>query len=136
MTQKFDPSIPVLTEVLDDSVVAPGAAPARSGAPAAPAPADSGAAPAASVAQRAAKEWSDADWELLERRVCQRVLAQLQNRTDFVLEQRVRDAMSEVLQHALANLTADIRAGLNETLEKIVSRAVAQELAHLKAAGQ
>ena len=114
----FDPSIPVLTEVLDAS-----APPADS----APAMADEG------LAQRTVQGWTEAEWEALELRLSERILSQLQSRTDFVLEQRVRDAMAEVLQHALKSLTAEIRDGLHDTLEKIVTRAVTQELTHLKA---
>ncbi|HEU4851631.1 MAG TPA: hypothetical protein VFT37_05700 [Telluria sp.] len=113
--QSFDPSIPVLTEVLDDTP------------PAAPAASPDG------LAQRVVQGWSEEEWELLEQRLSERILTQLQSRTDFVLEQRVRDAMAEVLQHALKSLTADIRDGLHDTLEKIVARAVAQEITHLKA---
>lgn len=108
----FDASIPVLTEVL-----APEAE-----APAAPAP-----------EARAGAGWSADEWEALERRLSERVLHALQSRVDFVLEQRVRDAMAEVLQHALKDLTSEIRAGLHDTLEKIVTRAVAQEITHLQA---
>ena len=116
----FDPSIPVLTEVLDGAATAQ-ATDAQTAA------ADHG------LAQRTVQGWTDAEWEALELRLSERVLTQLQSRTDFVLEQRVRDAMAEVLQHALKSLTAEIRDGLHDTLEKIVARAVTQELAHLKA---
>jgi hypothetical protein len=50
-----------------------------------------------------------------------------------VLEQRIKDSMAEVLSHALHDLTNEIRIGLHDTIEKIVSRAVAQELTHLQA---
>lgn len=100
----FDASIPVLTEVFADE-------------------------PPASVSSVPAP---DDDWARLERQVSERVLQALQSRTDFVLEQRVRDAMSEVLDRALKDLTSEIRAGLHQTLEKIVARAVAQEIAHLQ----
>lgn len=103
----FDASIPVLTEVFADEAAAAAPAPA---APAAP----------------------DDDWARLERQVSERVLHALQSRADFVLEQRVRDAMAEVLDRALKDLTSEIRAGLHQTLEKIVARAVAQEIAHLQ----
>lgn len=127
MTQQnaYDPSIPVLTEVLDEIAAHPAPAPSDAAA--------SGHPSAADLAQRAARDWSDEEWELLERRLCERVLTQLQARTDFVLEQRVRDAMSDVLAHALKSLTSEIRDGLNDTLEKIVARAVTQEITHLKA---
>lgn len=105
----FDASIPVLTEVLD-------------GVPAAaPAPA------------LAAPEPQPAEWEALQRQLSERILQQLQSRVDFVLEQRIRDSMEEVLSHALRGLTDEIRSGLHDTLSRIVTRAVAQELTHLQA---
>lgn len=124
MTQQstFDPSIPVLTEVLEDQAPAPSAEQAPS-AQASP----------AELAQRAIDGWSEADWEALELRLSERILTQLQTRTDFVLEQRVRDAMADVLHHALKSLTSEIRDGLQDTLETIVARAVTQEITHLKA---
>ena len=70
---------------------------------------------------------------MLERRLSERILQQLQGRVDFVLEQRLRDSMEEVLTHAIAGLTSEIRSGLQPTIEKIVVRAVAQEVAHLQA---
>lgn len=117
----FDASIPVLTEVFED----------RAEAPAQPAhghdttPAD--------LEQRAVDSWSEPEWNLLERRLSERILQQLQGRVDFVLEQRLKDSMEEVLRHAMAGLTAEIQRGLEQTIEKIVVRAVAQEVAHLQA---
>jgi hypothetical protein len=112
-----DANIPVLTEVVPDKPDAPASEPPAS---------------VAEVEERAAASLSEHDWSLLERRISERMLQQLQNRVDFVLEQRLRDSMAEVLQHALAGLTDEIRAGLQETLGKIVVRAVAQEVAHLQ----
>jgi hypothetical protein len=109
----FDASIPVLTEVFTEPAVPPQAE-------------------AAPLADDSVDLTSTEDWNALEQRVTQRVLNALQSRTDFVLEQRVRDVMTEVLEHALKELTADIRAGLHETLEQIVTRAVAQEITHLQ----
>ncbi|WP_256079279.1 hypothetical protein [Massilia sp. YIM B04103] len=74
-----------------------------------------------------------AGWEQLERRIAERILQQLQSRVDFVLEQRIKDSMAEVLNHALHGLTQEIRSGLQSTLNQVVSRAVAQELTHLQA---
>lgn len=105
MNQPFDASIPVLTEIVKDEP------------PAAPQPALDGA----------------MDWEALERRISEQVLQQLSNRVDFVLEQRIKDSMAEVLDHALQALTAEIREGLHDTIGKIVTRAVQQEITHLQA---
>lgn len=118
MTQNaaFDASIPVLTEVVDEAQPA--------------APPDS---VAADVEARAMRSFGEHEWEALERRLSARILQQLQGRVDFVLEQRLRDSMADVLQHALSGLTEEIRAGLQQTIEKIVARAVVQELTHLQA---
>jgi hypothetical protein len=40
--------------------------------------------------------------------------------------------MAEVLQRSVSSLTEQIREGLQDTIEKIVVRAVSQELAHLQ----
>lgn len=120
--QPFDASIPILTEVLRDDP-----APAANGA--AMQPADLG----AQLEARALDGWSEREWDLLERRLSTRILQQLQSRVDFVLEQRIKDSMADVLSHALRDLTGEIRNGLQDTIEKIVARAVAQELTHLQA---
>jgi hypothetical protein len=92
------------------------------------------AAPAApaSLEQRAAAQLSAEEWDELELRLSERILRQLQGRVDFVLHQRVRDSMTEVLQHAMSDLADELRTGLEQTIEQIVSRAVSQELAHLQ----
>jgi hypothetical protein len=121
----FDPSIPVLTEVFQDKGGQP-----ESGAPAAPALVQDEV--NADLEARAIAEWTGSDWSLLERRLSERILQQLQGRVDFVLEQRLRDSMEVVLQHAVAGLTAELRQGLQQTMETIVLRAVSQELTHLQ----
>ena len=123
----FDQSIPVLTEVFSDTP----AAPARRAEAVPAAPAQDGAHGA--LEARAIRDWTEPEWTLLERRLSERMLQQLQGRVDFVLEQRVRDSMEEVLSQAIAGLTADIRAGLQETIENIVLGAVTQEISHLQA---
>jgi 3-oxoacyl-ACP reductase-like protein len=133
MSQAFDDaSIPVLTEVVQETAPAQAGAraPDKAPAPAAAAAPNRGTAPP--IEERAAAALSDDDWEALELRLCERIVHQLQGRVDFVLQQRVRDSITEVLQHALAGLTDEIRNGLEQTIEQIVTRAVAQELAHLK----
>ncbi|WP_426336324.1 hypothetical protein ACN9MY_25615 [Pseudoduganella sp. R-31] len=116
MNQPFDASIPVLTEIMNDEAPPPASAVAAAPADEAqPAPGDA------------------LDWEALQRRVSEQVLQQLSNRVDFVLEQRIKDSMAEVLEHALHALTAEIRDGLHDTIGKIVTRAVQQEITHLQA---
>ena len=116
MNQAFDASIPVLTEIMQNEAPAPAAARDETAeATALPAPDD------------------DEAWEVLERRLSERVLLQLSNRVDFVLEQRIKDSIGEVLDHALHALTMEIREGLHDTIGKIVTRAVQQEITHLQA---
>jgi hypothetical protein len=120
--QAFDASIPVLTEVFEDKPAAPPAAE--------PVPEQDEL--HSELEQRAVDQWTEPEWTLLERRLSERILQQLQGRVDFVLEQRLKDSMEDVLRHALAGLTAEIQQGLQDTIQKIVVRAVAQELAHLQ----
>jgi hypothetical protein len=125
---KFDASIPVLTEVFLDQPAQPVAT--------SPAAADGAAASGADAPDLCAASPSAAaapDWAALERQVSQRVLQQLSARVDFVLEQRIKDSMEEVLTHALRGLTDEIRAGLHDTIGTIVTRAVQQEITHLQA---
>ncbi|WP_373988639.1 hypothetical protein [Duganella sp. BuS-21] len=118
----FDASIPVLTEVLKaEAPLAELAAPLPQ------------ATPADQLEAAAIDGWSEAEWAMMEHRLSVRIMHQLQSRVDFVLEQRIKDSMAEVLSHALHDLTNEIRIGLHDTIEKIVSRAVLQELTHLQA---
>lgn len=117
----FDPSIPVLTEVVTEA-----------GAPA-PAPIPDA---AHKLERRATERWTGEEWSVLERRVTERVLQQLQGRVDFVLEQRVRDAMADAMQRTLDVFTADLRESLHGALGDIVCQAVSQEITHLKTLGK
>ena len=113
----YDASIPVLTEVVTDP-----------GAVAAPAPEPV----AERLERRATERWTGEEWSVLERRVTERVLQQLQGRVDFVLEQRVRDTMADAMQRTLESFTTDLREGLHDALGEIVRGAVAQELEYLR----
>lgn len=114
----FDPSIPVLTEVVSE--------------PAPPAPTPAAEPVAEQLERRATERWTGEEWSVLERRVTERVLQQLQGRVDFVLEQRVRDAMADAMQRTLETFTADLREGLHAALGEIVSKAVAREIEYLR----
>jgi phage/plasmid-associated DNA primase len=121
MTQPFDQSIPVLTEVFAD-------VPFKK--PAAPEPdAD---AIGAELEAMATDSWTEPEWKLLEERVAGRILAQLDARIDATLDNQLRDSLADVLQFAMATLSDQLRAGLQQAIEQTVSRAVAQELAHLQ----
>jgi hypothetical protein len=122
--------------------------PARSAEPAAPVqPVEpAGSAEAADIIEAAeadaaphftlpslSRQEEDARWEKLEREVRERVLYQLMERIDFVLEQRVRDSLADVLQIAVEKLATEIKGGLRETVKEVVTRAVAQEITKLQA---
>lgn len=72
------------------------------------------------------------EWEQMEINISERITRQVLSRIDFVLEQRVRDSLADVLQLAVEGLALDIKRGLHQTLEDVISRAVAQEMARLQ----
>lgn len=119
-----DAGIPVLTEVIAD-------------APAATVPPTAGKAPltppksAVPAIADIAPAGDEEKWERLERDIKERVLLQIQERIDFVLEQRVRDSLADVLQTAVEGLATEIRNGLQHTIQDVVARAVAQEISRL-----
>jgi hypothetical protein len=123
----LDTSIPILTEVITP--------PSADAAPPASEPVEMLAPPLAELEQPAEKPEpvaAEPDWSAIERDVSLRVLGQLQGRIDFVLEHRVRDSLADVLQTAVESLAAEIRRGLQQTLEEVVKRAVAQEITHIQ----
>ena len=73
--------------------------------------------------------YDEEKWAELERDIRERVLQQMLERIDFVLEQRVRDNLADVLQTAVEGLADQIRSGLHQTMKDVVTRAVTQELA-------
>ena len=64
-----------------------------------------------------------------EEQLSQRVLTDLQHQVDLMLEVRLRELLTPLLQRAADNLVRETRAELASTLREIVARAVAQELA-------
>ena len=134
----FDASIPVLTEVFAEpnTPAVPVAQPApvvEAEVPPPPAPVMAALedAPEA-LERRAVDHWSGEQWSVMERRVTERILQQLQGRIDFVLEQRLRDGIADAVDKAMTIFSADIRNSLGETLSDVVTRAVSQEIAHIR----
>lgn len=102
-----------------------------------------GAMTAAAPAQAAAEAeeaplpgWDVQQWRELEQQLTARILKQLLSRADLVLEQHIQDSMGELLATALHSLTGQLRAGLHESMEQLVARAVSDELHALQAAGR
>ncbi len=126
----LDAGIPVLTEIIPASqlnlqAVAPDADSPELAVMPAP---DNGAA----LRARAAADWDDEKWDRMEREIRERVLHQVLERIDFVLEQRVRDSLADVLQTAVERLAVEIRSGLHQTVKEVVTRAVSQEITKLQ----
>ena len=134
----FDASIPVLTEVFAEpnTPAVPVAQPApvvEAQVPPPPAPVMAALedAPEA-LERRAVDHWSGEQWSVMERRVTERILQQLQGRIDFVLEQRLRDGIADAVDKAMTSFSVDIRNSLGDTLSDVVTRAVSQEIAHIR----
>ena len=126
----FDTSIPILTEVISRKPEVP----QETLPPASPV------LPAATIieADEAGTEsavtpsLNDDEWSTLERNISERVLRQVLGRIDFVLEHRVRDSLADALQLAVEAVSIEIRRGLHQTLEDVISRAVSQEITKLQ----
>lgn len=129
----LDAGIPVLTEIIPAPANAEADAGAGAGTTEEPAiPPVTLAADFAVPARRFPDNWDEAEWEKLERQVRERVLGQVLDRIDAVLEQRVRDSLADVLQVAVARLANEIREGLHHSIKDAVTRAVSQEIAALQ----
>jgi hypothetical protein len=66
---------------------------------------------------------------LSEEQLGQRVLADLQHQIDLMIEVRLREVLTPLLQRTADSLVRDARGELASTLREIVARAVAQEMA-------
>lgn len=138
-----DADIPVLTEIIvrqepaeaassQTPLAPPSLAVETDAAPQVPGNADSAVVAAITATDMPPLAASADQWQALERKINERVLYQLQNRIDSVLEHRVRDSLADALQLAVDGIAANIRHGLHLTLEDVIARAVAQEIAHLQ----
>jgi hypothetical protein len=74
---------------------------------------------------------NEVEWDQMQAQISERITRQVLGRIDFVLEQRVRDSLADVLQVAVEGLAQEIRTGLHRTLEDVIARAVAQEILRL-----
>jgi hypothetical protein len=126
----LDAGIPVLTEIIPAPQLDLQADVPDAGSPelaVMPAPDND-----AALRARAATDWDDEKWDRMEREIRERVLHQVLERIDFVLEQRVRDSLADVLQTAVERLASEIGSGLHQTVKEVVTRAVSQEIAKLQ----
>jgi hypothetical protein len=136
MNTSIDASIPVLTEIIlpvtetvDQAEAGTVTAATTSSSPL-PSP------PPAAVVQADAEATNvsvpEEHWQTLEQSLKEDVLKHVLARVDFVLEHRVRDNLADVLQTAVEGLANEIRAGLKNSLEELVTRAVTQEINKVK----
>jgi hypothetical protein len=125
----FDTSIPTLTEVISNMPEpSPKTISVNPIFPAVMAMQE----PAASTELPATPSLSNDEWDMLERNISERVLRQVLSRIDFVLEHRVRDSLADALQLAVEGVSIEIKRGLHQTLEDVISRAVSQEITKLQ----
>jgi len=125
-----DAGIPILTEVIP----APQPAEPRREPVTPPAPAAARNDDVTAPEVRPLPALEEEEWQRLERDIHERVLYQVLERIDFVLEQRVRDSLADVLQTAVDGLASELKSGLHHSLRDVVTRAVAQEITKLKSA--
>ena len=78
---------------------------------------------------------SDAEIEALSLRVHSRVLAGLMNRIDPVVDQRLRESLTDLLEQVLAGMTAELKVTARRIVRDAVAQAVAAELAQLPRSG-
>jgi hypothetical protein len=122
-----DAGIPVLTEIIPSA-----AAPAATPAPPLPA-AQKIEEDVVALQKRAVGEWDEENWNRLEREIRERILHQVLERLDFVLEERVRDSLADVLQTSVERLASEIKSGLHYTMNEVVTRTIAHEISRLQA---
>ncbi len=67
-----------------------------------------------------------------ESQLVERVLADLQDQIDVMLEYRLREVIAPLLARAADSVVRDARSELASTLRDVVARAVTQELARLR----
>lgn len=97
--------------------------------------ADAAAPPSAETpAAHEAGAWSDSELRDLESELRLRITRQVLGRIDFVLDHRVRNTLTEIVDTAIDALAVEIKRGLHETVTDMVSRAVAQEITRLQSA--
>lgn len=129
-----DQGIPLLTEVIGPQSRPAGANPvvAVSPALASPPAAEPMTEAAVAPANQAGNAWSDTELGELESELRDRITRQVLGRIDFVLDHRVRNTLTDVIDSAIDSLAAEIKRGLHDTLTDMVRRAVAQEVSRLQ----
>jgi hypothetical protein len=76
--------------------------------------------------------WLNDEWNRLERKIGGRILGQVMDRLESDIENRVRDALADVLQLAVEGLANDIKQNLQTALRDIIAKAVKEEITHMQ----
>jgi hypothetical protein len=121
-----DAGIPLLTEVI------PASAETKRSAIPSPGTLEVVKIETAALEVRAAAMLEEEEWDRLEREVRERVLLQIIENIDLILEQRVRDSLADVLQTSVERLASEIKSGLRVSVGDMITRAVTNEIAKLK----
>lgn len=98
-------------------------------------PVSSGYAAAAGFTPPPRTAHSDAEMDALALRVQSRVLAGLMTRIDPVVDQRLRESLTDLLEQVLAGMTAELKVTARRIVRDAVAQAVAAELAQLPRSG-
>jgi hypothetical protein len=122
----FAPTAPVVSAA-PDGLAAPAGPAATLPEPVAPAPLAHAPAPAPAPAPIA-----PALPDVSEAQLAQRVLADVQKQIDGMLDFRLREAMAPILARHSEALVRDLRDELKRTMQDVVTRSVAQEMAKLR----
>ena len=130
-TTPTDASIPVLTQVIGAPAAVEASSQFGAVAPQPQPVSPQGTPPAVSVPNSPSR--TEEEWRALELRLNERVLRQILRRADFVIEHRLKEGLSEIVEKATQDMVREIKDGLQATLEDVVMRAVAQEMARVQA---
>jgi hypothetical protein len=124
-----DLGIPVLTEVIDTPprLPLPQAVTERT----ATAP-DIAADSSAQASSAPIGGWINEEWTRLEQKISERVLMQVLDRVDTVIDQRIRDGLMDVLQITIDRLSEELRQGLHQTLQGVITEVVTQEIDRMR----
>lgn len=84
------------------------------------------------LAAEAVANWTPEQWLRLEQALRERVLEQLLQRVEAVLEVRIRDALADALQASVTRMADELRAGLRTSLGNAIDHAIADEISALR----
>jgi hypothetical protein len=120
-----DLGIPILTEIINEPAPELEPIQAQPAAPVAPPPSMT---PATDNEGVPIDGWIDEEWTRVEQKIRERVLAQVLERVDSMIDQRIREGVADVLQTAVTRLVDDLRAGLHQTLDDVITDAISREI--------